>query len=198
MKAHNLTISIPVKEGMARCNKNCPYCISDMTVSIEDNERLMIRNSDKVKRLALAAGATSVLITGKGEPLLNYGSVVGFAQKFKEFPLEIQTNGKFLAENPEAVAELQRIGVDTFAISIDQLSDLYEFSRLINYIHKSNAMIRICVNVIRHTYTFEEIAREAYALGINQLLFRKLMEPDIMVDTEISKATSSWIKSKVD
>jgi len=72
MKATNLAISIPYKG----CDKNCPYCVSKMTGYNTADEDAIIRNRPKVKNMAALASIGSVLLTGKGEPLLNVPAVM--------------------------------------------------------------------------------------------------------------------------
>ena len=76
MKAQNLTISVPPDSNGEICDKNCKYCISRMTGYIEHDYHKVLANIDKVKTVAKAANVSSVLITGKGEPMLNFDNVV--------------------------------------------------------------------------------------------------------------------------
>ena len=93
MRAQNLTICVPYQG----CDKNCPYCISKMTGYISSwHWPMMERNIPKVRKLAEASQISSVLITGKGEPMLAESYVRKMIAAFKDFPVELQTNGKLL------------------------------------------------------------------------------------------------------
>ncbi len=53
------------------CDKNCPYCVSRMTGYLKTDEKLLERDLAKVKKLSEMCDISSVLVTGKGDPLLN-------------------------------------------------------------------------------------------------------------------------------
>lgn len=98
MHANNISVCVP-DNG---CNKKCPYCISMMTGKSSHDSKTWYRNIQKVGKLAEIAGVTSILITGKGEPILNEVHEESFICKvcniFKGYPIELQTNGIYLAK----------------------------------------------------------------------------------------------------
>ena len=100
LKAENLTISVP----NAGCDKNCPYCVSRMTGYVDNDYPKMLRNVSKVIHVARAAEVTSVLFTGKGEPILAYRELIELAGLFNFWPLELQTNGIGLAGGDDSLA----------------------------------------------------------------------------------------------
>ena len=82
MKANNLSISIPNRG----CDKNCPYCVSKMTGHVEFNENLFYRNLPKVFQFSQMAQISSVSLTGKGEPMLNFDAIKIVLETFRKFP----------------------------------------------------------------------------------------------------------------
>lgn len=194
MKANNLTISIPNKG----CDKNCPYCVSQCTGLMESNEQLMLWNSPKVLNLARMSQVSSVLLTGKGEPCLNFDSVLDFTHKFKEFPLELQTNGIWLSKNLNRCQTLSSTGMNVIALSIDTLRT--DHSKLARAIHDAGMLLRVCFNVTNDKHLrrahqsrvivpFEDILHVTRVWGADQLTLRKITIPN---HTDKTKQ-SNWI-----
>jgi hypothetical protein len=204
MKANNLTISVP---NMG-CNKNCPYCVSKCTGAMKSDSSLMLRNFQKILNLSRMSQVSSVLITGKGEPCLNMGSVLDFTHKFKEFPLELQTNGFFLGENLGFILELAQTGMNVIAISVDNLDPDFErrpdLKLLSESIHKAGMLMRVCFNITSETYlrrrtcpegiSFEDILYMAKLWGTDQFTLRKIVAPNNTEETLQSK----WIAHNCD
>jgi len=93
--------------GNAACNARCPYCVSKMTpkqgISMGE-PKINWRNFEIGARLAKQSGIDTVMITGKGEPLLFPGQITDYLDALKrfEFPfIELQTNGILLSEQKE-------------------------------------------------------------------------------------------------
>ena len=82
--------------GNQACDANCPYCISKTTVNCIDTNSVDVnwRNFLKGAKLSRDWGASTFLITGKGEPTLHPKLVLEFIMNAKDagFPIiEIQT-----------------------------------------------------------------------------------------------------------
>lgn len=98
MKTHTFSIVV----GTAACNAHCPYCVSKMTdtkacCSASINERRFHTACRIVEQAR--DGLVSVLLTGKGEPLLFPMGITQYLQWLQEyrFPLvDLQTNGILL------------------------------------------------------------------------------------------------------
>lgn len=197
MKANNLTVSVP----NCGCDKNCPYCVSKCTGAMKSNLSLMIRNVPKVLNLARMSQVSSVLITGKGEPCLSISHVLDFAQTFREFPLEMQTNGIWLQKNLSFVDVLATSGMNVIAVSIDTLFQV-EMSVLSEVVHKSGMLLRVCLNVTNNEYLFDETGFDTFReilwliqrWKIDQLTLRKIVAPNYVEETKQSK----WIKENCD
>ena len=177
MRAANLTISIPYKG----CDKNCPYCVSQMTGIKRTNTSLMVRNINKVKTLARAAQVTNVLFTGKGEPCLNWECLLDYIDKFRDFPCELQTNGIILNNDPNKVDILFLAGLDVVAISIDRLDQFPKYSMLFDRIQDVGMTSRVTLNVtnmIPEVTTFQDVVAQCLIFGIDQLLLRNIVIPN--------------------
>jgi len=197
MKAQNLTISVPFNG----CDKNCEYCISRMTGYLKPDLGMMRRNLPKVRNLLERADAAFVLFTGKGEPLLNFRILLELAEYFKDYPIEVQTNGIMLNKHRDWLTFLKGSGVDVFAFSIDKLEQLKKYRLTFEAIAELNLTTRICLNVtdkISADREFMDILLACKLYPIQQLLIRNVMVPDKIVNTKAAAETSSWIEDHVD
>lgn len=216
MKAVSMNVSIPVEE---KCNKNCPYCISKMTRPVKVDENLWGRNLDKAVNLANLSSTTSIIMTGKHDPLQNMDALLKACDKFNKFPVEIQTNGLLL--DAVKIVKLYHHGVDTIAISIDSMKQLESLSVTIDDIHTMGMTIRLAFNVtdiLLSPYTkiyapdkvvFDILLREiqefAKEHNVSQISFRSITIPtNLLKDKEYMEEHSeaanavSWIKEHAD
>jgi len=201
MKATNLAISIPYKG----CDKNCPYCVSKMTGYNISKENVFKRNRPKVRNLARNASIASVLLTGKGEPLLNIPSVLDNLNYFQDFPLELQTNGIYLKNNFNKTSILHNLydnGLDCIAFSLDRISTFQQYNSLFKSIVDMNMTVRVTLNVtdlIAEGTTFHDIVSCAIENHVEQLSLRRVTIPNYidLQKTETAKS-ASWIKKHVE
>ena len=199
MRAQNLTVSIPVLKE--RCDKNCPYCISLMTPEVKPNWDLMLRNARKVQELAWAAKVTSVLLTSKGEPFLNYEQLTIMATHFLRFPLEVQTNGvrlkRMFLEDASSLNRLSgEFGVNVVAISMDKLADIMTYGALMRELKMQGIVTRVCMNVtsLFGASSFAAAMSAAQSCGfVDQILFRRIGRPEICWGPE-GLRTKNWIE----
>lgn len=208
MKAKSLSISLPNDE----CNKDCPYCVSKMTGYTESNIDKFLHNLHKAVKMADNTGVTSVLLTGKGEPILpKYHGYIGVVSRFfKDYPLEIQTNGIVLKDtikhnsfgNLGKIFEAYELNyIDTFAFSIDNwdfLKDKYT-QDLFEELIKMGKTIRLTVNLLPGIYEKppEKYINYCNNIGIQQLSFRETTIPNYRKNTELSDKTAKWINNNV-
>jgi MoaA/NifB/PqqE/SkfB family radical SAM enzyme len=88
--------------GTQACNAKCPFCVSRMTgMEYIDSkpEQINERNLRKALRLAEIGNVTTVIITGKGEPLLFPSHINTYMDNLAEFNFpftELQTNAGIL------------------------------------------------------------------------------------------------------
>jgi organic radical activating enzyme len=185
MKANNITICVP-SDG---CTRDCPYCVSKMT---PDSIGVYKFNEERVRlalNFATTLGATSLLITSRGEPMLNIEDVrmVLRAAKEKYLPTEIQTNG----DVDEYVEELAQGGLSVYAVSIDNAGQVKSQQQLYRRIIDNSMILRW--TVVLHEETMKMGVAEWLALaeshGVRQLTFRKLTVPNNPRDP----APAEWI-----
>lgn len=103
MKTHTFSVVV----GTAACNANCPYCVSKMTQTAACRATTINeRRFHTACRIVEQArdGLVSVLLTGKGEPLLFPEVITTYLNEMQEyrFPLiDLQTNGILLKDADE-------------------------------------------------------------------------------------------------
>ena len=199
MKAQSLSICIPTD---GKCNKNCPYCISKMTGNTRENEAFMSIRSDIVKSFAKRNGINSVILTGKGEPLLNMDSVIRWLRVFEEYPTEVQTNGLTLDEDTRL--KLGCEGANTIAISIDWEAQFNLHKETFRDFSKMGLITRATVCLTNEkdfprVNTLGEFIKAAKSHYIRQLSFREVTIPNFgCVDTPKSKKAQEWIREYID
>lgn len=108
LKTHTFSIVV----GTAACNAKCPYCVSKMTQAEACCAVINERRFHTACRIVEQArdGLVSVLLTGKGEPLLFPEEITQYLQWLKEyrFPLvDLQTNG-ILLESADKCGDLNK------------------------------------------------------------------------------------------
>lgn len=192
MIAHSITISVPYKG----CDKNCPYCVAQMTGFVETDRDLMLRNLPKIKALAQRTQVVTILMTGKGEPLLNDGWLLILGKEFRDFPLEVQTNGIRLNKERELLQRLYFSGFDLIAFSLDKLEQFEEYADLFLAVKQRGMLIRVTLNItnmIPPGTTFKDIARLCMELRVDQLTLNNIVIPD---NTRSTKQ-ASWITANV-
>lgn len=192
--AESLSVSIPNKG----CDKHCPYCISEITGPVLENLALMHRNAPTVVNIAKAAQVASVLFTSKGEPLLNLEDLISLASYFKDFRLELQTDGLELAKDAakrhNVLPQLYEAGFNFIAVSInDNVKEFEMMENVFRDIKLYGMLPRLCVNIVKpkQEVTPLEILEYACKLGIPQLLIRHVSIPDGHEDS--SKKEVAWI-----
>jgi len=200
MKANNVTICVP-SHG---CTKGCPYCISKMTPTSPEKS---IFSEERI-RLALdfakTLGATSLLITSRGEPLLNDRDVMSCVKiaKDKFIPSELQTNGDI----PDYVTTLAKAGLSVYAVSIDSCDQIKRQSNLFENVCKSGMILRWTVALCDDTMQIpaDKWIEFARVCSVRQLTFRKLTVPSnpqnmapVKWISDHTKGVDEWMR-KVD
>jgi len=192
MKANNLTISIPYNG----CDKKpqCPYCVSKITGSMKSNPELMARNTTKVLTMARLSQVSSVLLTGKGEPCLNIDEVIKYIRAFKEFPVELQTNGIFLSKYTDYVQVLADAGMNVIAVSVDKDTNTLTLEDLAKAIHRAGMLLRVSFNVTKTDLSFSDLLYSFRIRGVDQFTLRNIVAPNFTSETP----QSVWIHDNVD
>ena len=207
MRPYVKTYSVCV--GNRACNAKCPFCIARMTGTagakpgeppVIDSVRLR-----KGAELAKHLGATTALITGKGEPTLwperlyEALDVVG-----EVFPLvEVQTNG--IALSDLILDKLYGYGVTMVALSAvghqtetnrECYGDQYPASGLVgmvNAVHDCGISVRItcmlCKGWIDSPNKVRDLIQWASDNKVEQLTIRSVTKPDNPSD----KTVADWV-----
>lgn len=119
--------TLSIVAGSLACQARCPFCVARMTPSNNMTNKLPAvnwRNFKKACLLAKSGGASTVLITSKGEPTLFPEQVTQYLENLQpfEFPIiEMQTNGIAVVEGrvtEEQLSKWYALGLTTVAISI--------------------------------------------------------------------------------
>ncbi len=197
MKASNLSINVPNKG----CNKSCPYCVSNMSGGKEicKSTQNFYRNMRKVKLIVKNTGVNTIMLSGKGEPLLNMDDLFLITQEFADYPMEIQTNGILLRDG-KIVAQLYEFSISTVAISVDSLSQLEWLKPVLKNLKSYEFNIRLTVNLVDEIMNnlsadyFLEYCKENY---VNQISFREITIPVNYVSTASSLKTKEWVEKNV-
>ncbi len=167
--------------GSEACNANCPFCVSKMTVpnGVPQGKAPEVnwRNFAKACRLATLGGATTAMITSKGEPTLFPDQVTAYLQAMEkyDFPIiEIQSNGipvwnKLASDShnvrQQAASDLQLwhdYGLTTFAISVvgtdpelnrqvyvPHLEKYIDLGGLVDLLHRYKYSVRLACVMIK-------------------------------------------------
>ena len=188
LQAENLTISVPYKG----CNKDCKYCVSKMTGYMKSNTSLMKRNFQKVKTLARTYNVSNIMVTGKGEPTLNMDFVMEVGREFREYPLELQTNGLIFLEEPELIDRLT-FNYNVIALSIEDRPNYFKLmTPVIQKLKEAGLIVRLCVNVVEKHKPLSVDYILGYAIdNVHQLLFRHITATEVPVDSEVR----DWIEN---
>lgn len=185
--------------GTTACNAKCPFCVSKMTpkLGVDTKREINWRNFKKGCQLAKDNGVSTLMLTGKGEPLLYPDEITQFLQHQAEFNfpfIEIQTNGIAIGQNPEKfrhyLKEWFDLGLTTFAISVVSFDDLtnknnyqpdgkyMELKSLIDLLHDYKYTVRL--SVIMHKEGIDSAKKAAEMINfvkennVEQLSLREL------------------------
>lgn len=196
--------------GSAACNARCPYCVSKMTPNMYTGLPLVnYRNLRIACDLAEKAGATTAMITGKGEPLLFPSLVQNMISACQRFPLiELQTNGILIARDATVVDAIKNwfnMGLTTVAVSIvhwdaERNADIYtpgketyDVEKLVDLLHDIGLSVRLCVTLLQGYVgdfaAVTEMIRTAKKWKVEQLTLTPVSAPE----TSRHEETKRWV-----
>lgn len=172
------TFSVVV--GGSACNATCPYCVSKLTgckKGIDENQKPMDinkRNFDIGCNFAKESGVSTVLLTGKGEPLIYHNHITRYLEMLDKwnFPfIELQTNGVLLTD-PHILARLvdwYNMGLTTISLSCAHwlakenrkiFGKTVQMTHLIQKLHKIGFSVRLsCVMVDGMVDSIKEVQK---------------------------------------
>lgn len=175
MKIHTFTVVV----GSQACNLRCPYCVSKMTptAGLKEVSRPNFRNFGIAAQFAAISGVSTVLFTGKGEPVLYPDLLSGYLSYLQShdlqysFPFkELQTNGIGFDPKCGSLAsglanEWYKMGLTLVCISVGHY-DPARNNELLRPIYKSSGLQ---YNFWRSVDALHEIG---YSVRINCTLFK--------------------------
>ncbi|MBU1199871.1 MAG: radical SAM protein [Nanoarchaeota archaeon] len=204
--------TLSIVAGTEACNARCPYCISKMTPKqgiCTKEQKINFRNLHKGALLAKEKGATTVIITGKGEPVLFPEQITKYLDALEgfNFPfIELQTNGILLHEQKEKymsyLYEWYDKGMTTIIISIahyeaeknrqilvphkKQYIDLVE---LIDMLHEIGFSVRLACMMVKGYVDCKEEIEKLIKFSkenmVEQLSIRNISKPEKSINKEI-------------
>ena len=210
MKPFVQTYSVLV--GTTACNAKCPFCISQMTPKCgmgNKAEDLNVRNLKKGGLIAKEYGATTALITGKGEPTLYPEQVTQAIKVLDEdcnFQLiELQTNGINLADEKfdSYLTEWYELGLTTIAVSachwnMNNNKDIYGkkypyLPTLIQKLHKFGFSVRIAAMYVKgfidNEYALGTMINFCKTYDVEQFTIRNINFPDKSENEDVKNWT---------
>ena len=199
-----------VVTGTSKCNAACPYCISRMTPSVKLETMINKRNFRKACLYAKQNGISTVLFTGKGEPLLDMSMLSQYMYMIEghDFPfIELQTNGLLIKDAP--LGEWRDRGMSLISLSvahpdISMNADLiqyhggltFDYWEAVDYIRDHGLSVRINCTVFKGGTDSLELAKEfrvkCLAHEVAQLTFRQATVPKACE----SKKVADWISAR--
>lgn len=191
--------------GSEACPARCPFCVSKMTppLGVKLKEpKVNWRNFGIACLLAKQCGATTVMLTGKGEPTIFPDQITKFLEKLKkfEFPfIELQTNGILISEKydnyKDHLTKWYDLGMTTVAVSIVHFDakknrQIYlpyrksyiDLPKLINTLHTHGFSVRLtCIaanDFIDSAKKLQTLINFAKENGVEQLTVTPVNKPD--------------------
>ena len=165
MSEINVT-TFSILAGSTACDAKCPFCISKQTPQCGINDCAVQHGQrfEKAIRLAIKSGATTAMITGKGEPTLKPDQITRYLEILDkyDFPIiELQTNGMRLME-PKMQPHLRewlRLGLTTINVScvgtnVTRNRKVYgktyrQMDSIVEYLQKQGFSVRIGVIMVK-------------------------------------------------
>ncbi|MDD4477086.1 MAG: hypothetical protein PHY40_02910 [Patescibacteria group bacterium] len=196
--------------GDAKCNAKCPFCTTIMTGFEEipqrhaEGSRINEINLKKACKLACLGSATTVLLTGKGEPTLYPNEITEYMERLWRwnFPIvELQTNGIIfgkMAEGKEVknyysviLEDWYEKGLNTIAISavhydkgLNKLisDDCPDLAKTIKFLHCFRFAVRLNIIMLKN---FIDSPKKVFELinwcrnnDVDQLTIRPARKPE--------------------
>ena len=198
------TFSIVI--GTEACDGRCPFCVSAMTgfAELPACRKINEARFAKAARLAQLGHTTTVLLTGKGEPMLYAGEITDYLLLLKpyQFPfVEVQTNGLLLGRLARGAgsgkltggtlggwleAGLNTVAISTVGVRPEHNRKIYaedypDLAATIAYLHRAGFSVRMCVMMhkgfVDRPEALEEVVAFCKANGVEQLTARPIRRP---------------------
>jgi len=195
--------------GTNECNSHCPFCVSrttpNMGIGIHKgclSSSINWRNFQKACRLAQIGGATTILLTGKGEPTLYPRDISGYLKAIEnyQFPfIELQTNGIAIGNEEltygggyEYLRDWYNLGLNTICLSAvhyDQKLNqkIYgknypDLAKTVEILHDVGFTVRLSIMMLRgyidDQWKVQELIGFCKGKNIEQLTVRPIARPN--------------------
>lgn len=200
MKTHTFSVVV----GTAACNAECPFCVSKMTRSaackIPTINKRRLHTACRIVKQA-GDGLISVLLTGKGEPLVFPEQVTEYLGEMAsyQFPLiDLQTNGVLVNQviDSGAMEDWATLGLSLACISIvhwepytsQNLMGIndgnFDFWQSVDRLHEAGMAVRLNCTLTRSGCgTLDDVAQLINMCRdhkVEQLTLREVEVPDYM------------------
>ena len=211
------TLSVVV--GGSACNATCKYCVSKLTGCtqgvIQDQKPMEInkRNFNIACNFAKQSGVSTVLLTGKGEPLIYQNHITRYLEMLEkwQFPfVELQTNGILLANMKAKTLKMwYDAGLTTISLSCchwrpkknaEILGQDTYMARNIQKLHKIGFAVRIsCVMVDGYVDDLNKVKQFinwCKQRGVEQFTIRPVgnVSEEEAGDDEVKNGVRRWIE----
>lgn len=202
------TFSIVV--GTSACNADCPFCVSKMTdtaacTSPDFNEgdfNIACRIVDQMRN-----GLVTVMLTGKGEPMLFPNQITKYIDAINfRFPLiELQTNGTLIGEQVENLKRWKEYGLTLVCISIVHpdkkenngimgIKEGFDYWESVKTLQDIGLNVRLNCTMMRDGVdSLEKVERMIHLANlreVNQITFREVEYPEV----GHNRAVIDWVK----
>jgi len=200
------TFSIVV--GTTACNMDCPYCVSKMTCTEapKSSEVNWDRFSKACQIVEKASdGLISVLLTGKGEPLLYQAQIQAYLSSMSgQFPLvDLQTNGVAIPTMKSTLLPLWRnMGLSLVCVSVAHWNPTissrimggpadYDWRHAVHAIKEAGLACRLNLTMVGGAIDsvegIDKTINVCKELEIEQLTIRRVTRPHRTISPEVSK-----------
>jgi len=193
MKTHTFSIVV----GTNACNANCPYCVSKMTGPIPETPHIKWSRFQTACKIVEQArdGLVTVLLTGKGEPMLYPEQVTDYLRGLDRFnfPLiELQTNGTLIKQSQVALKGWSQMGLGLVCISVasecpsdnNELMGIkreYDYWDAVKVLKDIGFSVRLNCTMVRYGVdsngSADSMIQKCSARGVDQLTFREVEMP---------------------
>jgi molybdenum cofactor biosynthesis enzyme MoaA len=200
--------------GTTACNARCPFCVSHTTpCETLKTDDVNWRNLNIACQLAKGAGATTCLITGKGEPTLYPDLITFYLDHIKDtFPIiELQTNGLRIGggELGDYLLQWYDLGLTTVCLSVvhwdeEKNKSIYnphnklaypDLKNTIDMLHAFGYSVRLSVMLLKGYIDNREDADAMIDFALENKVEQLTMRPIVAPDKDKSKwnDTDKWI-----
>lgn len=213
MKTHTFSIVV----GSAACNAKCPYCVSKMTRTAAcRTQPINKRRFHTACRIVEQArdGLVSVLLTGKGEPLLAPDMITEYLSEMEEyrFPLiDLQTNGIRIDHCQNELMRWQDMGLTLVCLSVAHwdptisnrlmgIEQEFNFCAAANRLHELGFAVRLNCTMLKSGLStpvaFENMVTQCRKLDIEQLTLREVEMPELPENSIAAQKVVSYIEKE--